>query len=48
MPECASKQFDEPIKYTLANFGHIPYGRTIVGEIVIPKNEIFCETDDNT
>ena len=33
MPTCATTQIKEPIKYTLANFGHILYGRTIVGQL---------------
>lgn len=31
MPTCATKKFESNINYTLANFGHILYGRTLVG-----------------
>ena len=39
MPTCASKEFDANINYTLANFGHILYGRTLVGELFTFDNE---------
>lgn len=31
MPTCASTEMSQQVNYTLANFGHIPYGRTIIG-----------------
>jgi hypothetical protein len=31
MPEAAVTEIPNPMNFTLANFGHIPYGRTIVG-----------------
>jgi hypothetical protein len=39
MTSCAVTEISNTIDYTLANFGHILYGRTIIGEIIIPKNE---------
>lgn len=46
MPKCASDQLTNSINYTLANFGHIPYGRTIIGELIIPNNTEFCNYDE--
>ncbi len=49
MPQCAVNELPNPINYTLANFGHILYGRTVIGELVIPNNAEFCnfeETDN--
>lgn len=32
MPQCAVSEFkDQYINYTLANFGHIPYGSSLIG-----------------
>ena len=45
MPKCASDELTNSINYTLANFGHIPYGRTIIGELIIPNNTEFCNYD---
>lgn len=36
MNACAKTEITKDINYTLANFGHIPYGRTIIGELIIP------------
>jgi hypothetical protein len=36
MPVCASSKISKPIQYTLANFGHILYGQTIIGELYVP------------
>ena len=38
MPTCATEKIPNQINYTLANFGHILYGRTIIGELVILDN----------
>jgi hypothetical protein len=46
MPMCAVNEMPDQINYTLANFGHILYGRTVIGEIIIPKNEEFCTTEN--
>lgn len=46
MPVCATTEITQPINYTLANFGHILYGRTIIGEIIIPKNAEFCNFEE--
>ena len=45
MPTCAANKFDKDIQYTLANFGHILYGRSIVGELYALENEKFCDVD---
>ena len=37
MPVCAVQEIKSEISYTLANFGHILYGRTVVGELMIPE-----------
>lgn len=42
MPVCASEKMAKPLEYTLANFGHILYGQTIVGELIVPEKEEFC------
>lgn len=47
MPRCAldlSKDHSE-INYTLANFGHTPYGLSVVGELVVPLDKTFCDLD---
>lgn len=46
MPTCAVQEIKTNIDYTLANFGHILYGRTIVGELIIPADAEFCGTDN--
>lgn len=35
----------EEISYTIANFGHIPYGKTLVGRVVIARPSALCEID---
>lgn len=45
MPKCAADKFEKDIEYTLANFGHILYGRSIVGELYALENEKFCDVD---
>lgn len=37
MPICAAEKIQESLNYTLANFGHIPYGKTVIGELIIPQ-----------
>lgn len=44
MPLCAVKELKTPIEYTLANFGHILYGQTVVGELVVPEETEFCSS----
>lgn len=36
-PECAVKRFSKLIEYTLSNFGDIPYGEVIIGQIKVPN-----------
>ena len=43
-PKCAVQKIEKEIPYTLANFGHILYGRSIVGEIIIPSDSEFCDS----
>lgn len=38
MPICAVTEINGLVNYTLANFGHILYGRTTIGELIIPQN----------
>ncbi len=39
IPECARIIIPSNINYTLSNFGYIPYGETIVGQLFVPKGE---------
>lgn len=39
MPMYAVNEVAGLVNYTLANFGHIPYGRTIIGQIIIPQDQ---------
>ena len=32
----------EDFNYTIANFGHIPYGKTLVGKIIIANPSTMC------
>lgn len=38
MPICAVNEINGLLNYTLANFGHIHYGATIIGELIIPND----------
>lgn len=38
MPMCAVTEIPGLVNHTLANFGHILYGRTIIGELIIPTD----------
>lgn len=38
MPMCSVTEVPGLLNHTLANFGHIPYGKTIIGELIIPTN----------
>lgn len=33
-------QGDETPHYSLANFGHIPYGKTLTGSVFLPREEL--------
>lgn len=44
-PECAVKRFKNTIEYTLSNFGEIPYGEVIMGQIRVPKAEELCSIE---
>lgn len=44
LPKCAADRLPNVIPYTLSNFGVIPYGQTILGQIYIPKNDVLCST----
>lgn len=44
-PECAVKNFPKTILYTLSNFGDIPYGEVVIGQIRIPNKEQLCSID---
>jgi len=41
-PTCAASRFDKPIEYTLSNFGDIPYGQTLIGQIYLPSKIKLC------
>ena len=42
-PSCAAEKFsNKSIVYTLSNFGYIPYGQVILGQIILPANESLC------
>jgi hypothetical protein len=38
----AKKYKDGQIPYSLANFGEVPYGKTIIGEMSIPSVLMDC------
>jgi hypothetical protein len=40
-PECAVAKLQN-IPYTLSNFGEIPYGQTLMGQVKLPKDELLC------
>lgn len=44
-PECAVKRFSKLIEYTLSNFGEIPYGEVIIGQIKVPNKELLCSIE---
>lgn len=44
-PECAVKRFSKLIEYTLSNFGEIPYGQVIIGQIRVPNKELLCSIE---
>lgn len=31
--------------YTIANFGHIPYGKTLIGKLIKPDPSNLCDVD---
>ena len=41
-PECAKTSIPSEISYTLSNFGEIPYGQSIIGQINLPNNPELC------
>ena len=45
-PECKRLGIPGQIEYTLSNFGEIPYGQTVIGQIRIPKNPELCDIKD--
>lgn len=47
MPVCAVQEMRTKVDYTLANFGHILYGRTVVGELIIPEDKDLCSSDNS-
>lgn len=36
-PNSVRETFKESITYTVANFGHIPFGKTLVGPLIVVK-----------
>lgn len=45
-PACSVDKIPNSIEYTLSNFGEIPYGETIIGQIYLPKNPELCSTNN--
>ena len=43
-PECAKTSIPSEISYTLSNFGEIPYGQSIIGQINLPNNPELCDS----
>lgn len=41
-PSSVRDVFKEPILYTVANFGHIPFGKSLVGPLIIADPEEAC------
>lgn len=44
-PECAVSRFPKLIEYTLSNFGYIPYGEILIGQIKVPNKELLCDIE---
>jgi hypothetical protein len=43
IPECARLAIPGEIEESLANFGFIPYGQTLVGKLFVPQGENNAE-----
>lgn len=39
--------FNGSIHFTIANFGHIPYGSNLVAKIVLPQPKNLCQPDES-
>ena len=44
-PSTVAANYPEQFSYTIANFGHIPYGKTLVGRVVVASPANMCEVD---
>lgn len=47
-PGCSATRLPGNIEYTLSNFGEIPYGETIIGQIILPKDPELCKIAGET
>lgn len=43
-PACWADKLPSSIEYTLSNFGEIPYGETLIGQISLPNDPELCST----
>lgn len=41
-PDSAKSALPQNIPYTIANFGHIPYGSTLIGKLLLSKPGNLC------
>jgi hypothetical protein len=44
-PSAVREQFNGTINYTVGNFGHIPFGKTLVGPLYVADPLDGCESD---
>ena len=47
-PNSIAQKNNESFPYTIANFGHIPYGKSLIGRITLSKPGNLCEPDPAT
>lgn len=50
MPEEIAEKYEsyktDGIPYSIANYGHIPYGKRMIGNLIIPSDSLGCDTID--
>jgi len=44
-PATVRDQLNSTLNYTVANFGHIPFGKTLVGPLYVAEPIEACESD---
>lgn len=45
-PESAKTALPQEISYTIANFGHIPYGSTLIAKLKLSEPSDLCTPND--
>jgi hypothetical protein len=44
-PDNVANNNKQNFVYTIANFGHIPYGKTLIGKLIKPDPSNLCDVD---